>query len=200
MLHHKFKTIILLGQSGCGKSSIVRSTKDIPGIHYVVPNTSRPKRSGEQEGVDYYFTTDIAKEEDYIGLTNYNNWWYGYHHNSFLEDNINLIIGNLKNLESLLTDRRLEVLKVYYIDVPERIRLLRSLEDDKVRDVEEIIRRFSADKEEYDNFKLPFKLYLEKSDIFARIPNWDNGDYDKIIEDIKSWTKNNNNNEVKDKI
>ncbi len=58
--------IILSGPSGSGKSTVIhellgqgcgRRRSDLP-LHRAVSLTTRPKRTGEQEGVDYHFCTE----------------------------------------------------------------------------------------------------------------------------------------------
>ena len=47
---------IISGPSGCGKSTLVRSLlTQIPNISFSVSHTTRPRRSGEEDGTDYYF-------------------------------------------------------------------------------------------------------------------------------------------------
>jgi len=50
--------IVISGPSGVGKDSVLERMKerDLP-FHFVVTATTRPKRPGEVDGVDYYFVT-----------------------------------------------------------------------------------------------------------------------------------------------
>ncbi|MEX1113070.1 MAG: guanylate kinase [Patescibacteria group bacterium] len=48
--------IVVTGPSGVGKGTLIRIIRErIPHLAYSVSATTRPRREGEQEGVDYYF-------------------------------------------------------------------------------------------------------------------------------------------------
>lgn len=50
------KIVVLTAPSGSGKTTIARRVQEeIPALRFSVSATTRPPRSGEQEGVDYYF-------------------------------------------------------------------------------------------------------------------------------------------------
>ena len=52
------KLIVLTGPSGVGKGTLVKSLLDRnPQLHLSISATTRQPRSGEVEGVDYYFLT-----------------------------------------------------------------------------------------------------------------------------------------------
>lgn len=52
---------VVCGPSGAGKNSVIeRVMDDLPGLAYSVSYTTRARRSGEQDGVDYHY---IAHEE-----------------------------------------------------------------------------------------------------------------------------------------
>ncbi len=48
--------LVVSGPSGAGKSSLIEELlKEIKDVYFSVSTTTRPKREGEKEGVDYYF-------------------------------------------------------------------------------------------------------------------------------------------------
>ncbi|KAG0621995.1 hypothetical protein M758_3G064300 [Ceratodon purpureus] len=50
--------VVISGPSGVGKDAVVKRLLEVrPEIHFVVTCTSREKRQGEKEGVDYFFVT-----------------------------------------------------------------------------------------------------------------------------------------------
>ena len=56
--------IVISGPSGVGKDSVLQAMKkrDLP-LHFVVTATSRPPRTGEVNGVDYFFVSESAFEQ-----------------------------------------------------------------------------------------------------------------------------------------
>lgn len=75
--------IIISGPSGCGKSTIVKKlVASNPLFIYSVSHTTRPKRVGEHEGLDYYFIDkkmflDKIYKNEFIEYAIYNNHYYG---------------------------------------------------------------------------------------------------------------------------
>lgn len=48
--------IVVSGPSGSGKTTIARTLlRDVPSLRFSVSATTRPMRTGEREGVDYYY-------------------------------------------------------------------------------------------------------------------------------------------------
>lgn len=77
------KPLIILGPSGVGKDTIINMLlKKYPKIFYKLPSfTTRQKREGEKEGIDYFFITkeefNAMKEENKLfGVKEYNDNYY----------------------------------------------------------------------------------------------------------------------------
>lgn len=71
--------IILVGRGGSGKDFLRRKFES-RGFKYCVSYTSRPKRPGEKEGVDYYFVDDaffIENPDLFYEIHDFNGWKYG---------------------------------------------------------------------------------------------------------------------------
>lgn len=57
--------LILSGPSGCGKSTLLKEVyKDISDYYFSISTTTRAPRTGEQNGVDYFFVTKEEFEKD----------------------------------------------------------------------------------------------------------------------------------------
>ncbi len=57
----KTKIFVISAPSGAGKTTLCkRLAKDLPDIFYPISYTTRKKRAGEKEGIDYYF---VSREE-----------------------------------------------------------------------------------------------------------------------------------------
>ena len=74
--------IILCGPSACGKTEVGKFLSLHFNIKKAITNTTREKRIGEVDKVDYYFTSKEdflkMKEEDlFVETTSYNNNYYG---------------------------------------------------------------------------------------------------------------------------
>ena len=64
-LYTKGAILLLSGQSGCGKSSLLKEVyKIINNYHFSISTTTREPRIGEKHGVDYYFVTKDEFEKD----------------------------------------------------------------------------------------------------------------------------------------
>ena len=71
------KILIFVGPSGSGKTTIGEKLSEL-GYKKLVTTTTRKPRSGESEGVDYYFReTHELNDDDFIEQTQYNQKTYG---------------------------------------------------------------------------------------------------------------------------
>ena len=156
----KIKLIALFGESGAGKDTILQLIcAEDPHLFYrVVTCTTRPKRDGEIEGVDYYFVSDeefaaMAYEEKLVEAMEFNGWFYGTPITSLIEDKINVGVFSPEGIGCLLDtadEYDITVLPIY-VSCLDKVRLIRVLNREEDPDVEEIIRRYQTDKTDFSH-------------------------------------------------
>ena len=74
--------IVLAGASASGKTEVAKLLAKKYGITKIVTTTTRPKRKGEVDGVDYFFVTheqfeEMIRENKFVEYTLYNGQMYG---------------------------------------------------------------------------------------------------------------------------
>lgn len=168
------KLLCIMGKAGAGKDTIARNLIDSRPLLFssVVSFTSRPMREKEIEGKDYYF---ISKEEfedkihnnEILEWTHFNNWYYGTTLESFDNNKINVCVCNPEGVKSFKEMSDIFEVIVVYIDVPAKTRLLRQLNREENPDVKEIVRRYSADEENFQNLEFDFQVNNEGRPICA---------------------------------
>jgi guanylate kinase len=178
-----YKIIALMGEAGSGKDALMKKIlKHRPDFHEIISCTSRPMRQGEQHGVNYYYYTDEEfadkiNYEEMLEFTIFNNWFYGTGYDSVKEDKINIGVFNPTGVR-LLLQREDVNLKIFRICAEDKTRLLRQLNREENPNVREVVRRFMADYEDFDN--------LEDID-YISINNGQNSDLDAGAQEILFW-------------
>lgn len=162
------KIIIITGKSASGKDTLLKELilEQPEKLHKIVSTTTRPKRSNEVDGVDYYFVSPSEMLENIfldkvLEAENFNDWVYGTYRDTVSDEKINITV---------LTPNKVEVWKsIGYetvsveVIVDDKTRLLRSLNRDENVDVKEVVRRFSADEKMFeDNDEVDFKGSYEE--------------------------------------
>lgn len=172
----------LMGKSASGKDSIYRELVNRYPFQSLVMYTTRPKRQGEEEGVQYYFT----EESDYQRLlaagkvvearcyqTVYGPWIYytvddGEIHREGREDY--LMIGTLESYQKIRDYYGPDLVRPLYLEVEDGIRLERALKRERAQTeprYRELCRRYLADEEDFSEEN------LKKAGIVQRFSNED---------------------------
>lgn len=159
-----YKIIALIGEAGTGKDSLMKTILDLnPDFHEIVNCTTRPKREGEVHGVNYFYYTpeqfgDMVLHDEMLECTVFNDWFYGTSYDSLRSDCINIGVFNPTAVEALLArpDVDVEIIRVCSED---KTRLLRQLNREVSPDVDEIVRRYNADKNDFDGVEHDFECY-----------------------------------------
>lgn len=164
------KIYMIMGKSGCGKDTVMRGIIAInKNIFPIIPYTTRSKRKGEVDGVEYYFKNDrhftesmlagkIIEHRTYHKTTG-DVHYYTLHDEQFkqLESCDCIVIGTLDVYKSYAQHFGKDVVIPIYINVPELLRLERLLNREKVErkpDVIEICRRLVDDNKEFSYHEL----------------------------------------------
>lgn len=162
-----YKIIALIGKAGSGKDTMMhRVLERNPNLHEIVSCTTRPRREGEVEGVNYFYLTpeqfgDKVLHDEMLEATCFNDWFYGTSYESLRSDVTNIGVFNPAGIESLL-ERRDVIVHVFYVAASPKNRLLRQLNREKDPDVDEIIRRYKADEIDFADLGFEYEvLYNE---------------------------------------
>ena len=154
------KIVLFMGPSSSGKNIIKsRLIKDNKfALKEIIMSTTRPKRTGEIEGREYYFKTEkemleLEKEGKIIERrtydTAYGPWHYFTTSSSIDLDNYNYVGDNtLEGLDQFVKFYGIENIISILIKVDDGIRLQRALDREKREKdpkYQELCRRFLAD-------------------------------------------------------
>jgi len=155
----KIKIIALMGPAGSGKDYLLHEaietdkTKPSRSLHEIISCTTRPPREGEKDGVNYHFITkeEVENNKDkFLELTEFRDWYYGTRYEDLDEEKINVGVFNPAGVRKLLKNENLNV-KVFWVKASDKIRLQRQLAREENPNIEEIIRRYQTDKEDFSN-------------------------------------------------
>jgi guanylate kinase len=94
--------------------------------------------------------------DEMLEFTRFNNWWYGTSYDSVRGDGVvNIGVFNPSGVRQLL-DRPDCHVTVYWIKTTDKNRFLRQLNRENAPDVKEIVRRFSADYEDFSDIDFDY--------------------------------------------
>lgn len=150
-----YKIVTLSGKAGAGKDCLMQEIcKVAPDLHSIVSCTTRPMREGEIHGKNYYFLTHEEFSEKLnngtmVEATVFNDWCYGTCLEHMNPTGINIGVYNPEGVSILQCMPEVEVFPIM-IDASDKTRMLRQLNREEHPDVREIVRRFSADEEDFN--------------------------------------------------
>ena len=191
-----YKMIAIIGEAGSGKDTVMKKVIYEAGaapasiFHTLTSCTTRPPRDYEKQGLDYYFITNEEFTEhvlnnDFLEAAEFNGWFYGTLKSELDPNRINIAVLNPEGVENLLLHRDIQ-LKVFYLEVKGKTRIIRQLQREEDPDITEIYRRYLADDEDFNY--LPFEhetLQNENGVDFDQ--NWH-----RILDFAREWTTINN--------
>ena len=158
------KIFYLMGKSASGKDTLYQEIlKRLPQLKTVVPYTTRPIRIGEQNGREYFFTTQeeldrLLEDGKIIECRTYETmmgpWSYFTADDGQIdiEHENYLMIGTLESYEKTRNYFGKEYLRPVYITVENGMRLQRALDREKRQPsprYDEVCRRYLADEQDF---------------------------------------------------
>lgn len=194
----KNRIITICGCSSCGKDTILKELLSLNlNLLPCISHSTRPIRSNETNHKDYHFISktefrDMIVADEFIEMreykTQFDTWHYGLSKSSIdLSKGNHIVILDLKGLQALKKTVGKENVYSIYLEASPVTRLLRSIErqrqeiereyvSNKDNVLNEIIRRFDADRKD-------FSMHNEVCDISLR--NETKEDLENIISYIK---------------
>jgi guanylate kinase len=92
-----------------------------------------------------------------LEATCFNDWFYGTSLQSLDESVVNIGVFNPDGIDALLESPLVEVM-VYYVHATDKNRLIRQLNREENPDVNEVLRRFKTDKEDFSDLDFEFQV------------------------------------------
>ena len=167
------KIYYIMGKSSSGKDTLFRKIKqELPMLQTVTLYTTRPKREGEREGVEYHFVTDeqmhiFERQGKVVELRTYNTVHGAWKYATIEDGQVNLAESDYLMIGTLEDGERLN-------------RALTRERQQEVPRYAEMCRRFLADTEDFS------EEHLRAAGIKKRYYNDDQKRcLDEIIEDIR---------------
>ncbi len=190
------KIFCLMGKSSSGKDTLYKMLMEQNGMmfHKIVPYTTRPIRSGETNGVQYFFTDEeglrnLEKQNKVIEQRAYHTvhgvWRYFTVDDGQVDFSKGdyLVIGTLESYLNLREYYGEDYVLPIYIEVDDGLRLQRALDRERMQEepkYAEMCRRFLADEEDFSEDK------VSEAGITARFINQE---LEKTLEDILIYIK-----------
>lgn len=191
------KIFCMMGKSSTGKDTVYKKllADSGLGLEKIVTYTTRPIRSGEKNGVEYFFTDETGYMklknagkivEERVYNTVHGPWRYFTVDDENIDKNRNyLMIGTLEAYDGLMKFYGKNRVCPIFITVDDGIRLQRALDREKTQKqpkYEELCRRFLADAADFSEEKI-MQCGIEK--------RFENIELDHCIKEITEYISEN---------
>ena len=185
------KIIVLLGASATGKDTVVKHISEKYSIPIAVSYTTRPMRSNETQGVEYYFISDDEMHEKFkngevIEHTSYYiqsedvSYTYANVTSEFEKGDYILTILNPHGLYQFNESQYKDNLVSIMLNCDDRVRLIRSLNRDENVNVKEVLDRMVRDELDFVERRPKTDYETDTNKPLKEVFD----DIDKIIENI----------------
>ena len=184
----------IMGKSASGKDSLYKKLFELNlNLKSVAIYTTRPKREGEHDGVEYHFVDEkfLLENSDRIiekrvYHTVQGDWYYATIDDGKIEKDKNyVVIGTLESYNIIKKYYGEKNVFPIYLEVSNEIRKKRAVDREKMQKTpkyEEMERRFMADEIDFS------EANIKKADINKR---YINDDFDRCFEEVVNDIKKN---------
>lgn len=185
------KIIVLLGASATGKDTVAKHISEKYNIPMAISYTTRPMRSNETQGVEYYFISDDEmhgkfKNGEVIEHTSYYiqsedvSYTYANVVEEFEKGDYVLTILNPHGLYQFNKSQYKDNLVSIMLNCDDRVRLVRSLNRDENVNVNEVLDRFRRDELDFIERRPKTDYEIDTNKPLEEVFN----NIDKVIENI----------------
>ena len=173
--------LLLIGKAAVGKDTMMREIlADFQQFIPLVSHTTRPKRSGEIDGVNYYFISEeefkrMENNGEFLETTSYEIesegeiYHYGLSKKEVDDTEYAITIVNphgLKALENSIFKDNIVSIQIVRND---RDRLISYLERDENVNIKEMFDRYKRDERDFENLVTDYTLYND-DELFKSYP------------------------------
>ncbi len=177
--------VVLAGASASGKTEIAKLLAKKYGITKIVTTTTRPKRKGEVDGVDYFFVDaktfeQMIMEGKFVEYTLFNGNMYGSTKDQIAKDKC--VVIDPAGLRSYIALNDSSIV-TFYLEADEQTRHQRMLE--RGDDIDKINSRIAHDREAFKKeniVKVDYVVKNSSDDVLEEVA-------DKIYNIYKSLNK-----------
>ena len=185
------KIIVLLGASATGKDTVAKHISEKYNMPMAISYTTRPMRSNETQGVEYYFISDDEMHEKFkngevIEHTSYYiqsedvSYTYANVVEEFEKGDYVLTILNPHGLYQFNKSQYKDNLVSIMLNCDDRVRLVRSLNRDENVNVNEVLDRFRRDELDFIERRPKTDYEIDTNKPLEEVFN----NIDKVIENI----------------
>lgn len=185
------KIIVLLGASATGKDTVAKHISEKYNIPMAISYTTRPMRSNETQGVEYYFISNGEMHEKFkngevIEHTSYYiqsedvSYTYANVVEEFEKGDYVLTILNPHGLYQFNKSQYKDNLVSIMLNCDDRVRLVRSLNRDENVNVNEVLDRFRRDELDFIERRPKTDYEIDTNKPLEEVFN----NIDKVIENI----------------
>ena len=189
-----YNIIAIMGKAGAGKDTLLDALCDLhPEWNKIISCTTRPPREGEVDGESYFFLSqdeflDKMYDGSMLEVSSFRGWSYGTSLDGLDENKINIGVFNPEGIDKITSLDDLVNPHLILVKSEDRTRLLRQLNREENPDVQEIIRRFGTDENDFMDVEKDFSpqiIFNGENEDIAELTK-------KLSQDLVEWIEGQN--------